>query len=124
LVDANSRLDYRAIDRVRGSSSSLSGRLQPHIRDELVWDKAVFLQKLAHLADGRADLIAFGKLHCESGLGDTTVPRRAADASQSGNPVWRLGAGLHGLSDTARGFATCLLSRLGKGLGVIITRYA
>jgi N-ethylmaleimide reductase len=61
------------------------------------------------IADGRADLIAFGKPFIAN-PDDTTVPRRAADASQSGNPVWRLGAGLHGLSDTARDCPTCLLS--------------
>ncbi len=72
------------------------------------------------IAEGRADLDRLRQaLHCQSGPGDTTVLRRAAAAGPSGNPVWGLGAGLHRLSNPARGCPRCLLSRRGKSLGVI-----
>jgi len=67
-----------------------------------------------------------GLVIANNGFDNRRANKAIADgraASQSGNPVWRLGAGLYGLSNTAHDCPTCLLSRRGKRLGMIITGY-
>ena len=80
------------------------------------FDKARATQAIV---DGSADLVAFGKPFIGNpDSGGAAVPRRASSAAQSGNSLWRLGAGLHGLSGAAHGCAACVLLRRGGGLGV------
>jgi N-ethylmaleimide reductase len=76
------------------------------------------------IANGRADLIAFGKPFIAN---PDFVIRLFLDAPLMPLNRETLYGGSeqgHGLSNTARGCPTCLLSRRGKGLGMISMRYA